>query len=330
MQAKRISSLGLFFGLLASAMGCTNMQHVGDAMGFGPPVPPKVEKAFASAPLPNLREMHGTPVEHSHLGTLPSPPGYAVEPSCYAPEPSCGIGSPSCTSYEPTCASPTNPPGYGPRASHSHQGPCGHSQCRTCASGTGPRPEETHQHVVDQAEKGPQGCLAFGGGHMTIPLPTLQFPGFFRVPAVRTAVLPVAEPLIVETPVAETAIAAVQPVAAVQQVAFAPSAGVVQEIPVRLVPERTADFAPSSGGANEKLGCICDEELEKLLPLIKEAIEARKRAGQPADLAPSSGTPTPADATAEIEELRTLVRDYQEDIDKLILELNSNRPAPGP
>jgi hypothetical protein len=207
------------------------------------------------------------------------------------------------------------------RSGPCNQGPC---QCANCA-------KEEHIHETVPAPEQEHGCLTFGGGHVSIPLPTIQFPGFFRVPAFRQALVPVAEatfvgvptaPAVAAAPVATVAAAQVVPVAPVATVAAAP---VEQAIPVQIVVQEQANPSAATASAASapcETVTVCKDELMALM--IKAGISTSALNGS-ASAAAASGTPTPAPEASqqEINALRTEVQKYQDEIDALIRDIKA-------
>lgn len=168
-------------------------------------------------------------------------------------------------------------------------------------------PQPCPQPVMPQQ---PEGDLAFGGGSFIVPLPTLQFPRFFRTPAVRTS-----------------AVAVTQPVTSVASVGAVSSAAVIPTVPVAasvhpIIPVASAAVvappvvAAAASDAPVKKPCE-EEQLRLLLQLLMMKTQASSAAASaaaaPADNVELQKAQEEVKALSkEINELREVIQQLQE------------------
>ena len=167
----------------------------------------------------------------------------------------------------------------------------GHHRC-LCNAGHG-RSAAAPKAQAEAAETAAAGLVAhkpcaplsIGGGHVILPLPTIQLPGAFRTPGIRQAVVPVAVP---EYAVATSATAVAAPALA--------------SVAVPAVVPTAAPSVSAVPPAQRVQRCIPEEEVAAFLQVLRQQQAASPQHAGPAA---SNGQPSPQELLDEVQRLRS-------------------------
>lgn len=171
----------------------------------------------------------------------------------------------------------------------------------------------------------PRGRLAFGGGSFVLPLPSWQFGGFYRTPAVRQALLPVAATGAVERSYARVPVG--QAVVGQSQLVAAQAVAAQPQQQVLLVDQASAAAAASAD----------DDELKKLLLLCKLLSAQQAAAGQSAaNSSPcaeevenaAAHSAEAASAQKRVKELEAQVETMTEQVETMLKAIQERNAAP--